>query len=294
VNRIAIICMLTILWTSMQSSISACCSVASYQDAASIRPGMYWTLSSRWRWNASGVGDHAGWRVEAENSNETLTIQEVSGGELTLELKLGGEGSSEANGSFIIDGRVTDSWPIDREYSIKVNSTTFRDVYDRPVRWISSVKQLETAHSLPQMWVDQDYRYVEVQFRVSGSDRLNVAGVGFDTWVVSYGNLTTGYWSAEGNHSTGFKEENLEYDKTSGLLLRDTYRGVYEMKTREGGWNETETYAATAMDSNLPLFVGVENRSFTNGVIIAGAFVAAGIAVLVIVYRRKIVARRES
>jgi hypothetical protein len=253
---------------------------------------MYWTLSSRWRWNASGIGDHAGWRVEAEDSNDTLTILEASGGELTLQLKLEGKGSSEANGSFIIDGRVTDSWTIDREYSIKVNSTTFRDVDGRPVRWISSVKQLEASGWVPQMWVDKDYRYVEVQFRVSGSDRLSLGGVGYNTWVVSYRNLTTGYWSAEGNHSTGFKEESLEYDQTRGLLLRDTYHGIYRMKTREGGWNETEAYAATAIDSNFPLYVGVENRSFTNGVIIAGAFIAAGIVVLVIIHRRRISAKR--
>jgi hypothetical protein len=253
---------------------------------------MYWTLSSRWRWNASGVGDHAGWRIEAEDSNDTLTIQEVSRGELTLQLKLEGEGTSEANGSFIIDGRVTDSWPIDREYSIRVNSTTFRDVDNRPVRWISSVKQVEMSRSVAQMWVDKDYRYVEVQFRVSGSDRVSLGGVGLDTWVVSYRNLTTGYWSAEGNHSTGFKEESLEYDKTRGLLLRDTYHGIYGMKTRGGGWNETEDYAATAINSNLPLFVGVENAGFTSGVIIAGALVAAGIAALVIIYRRIISVKR--
>jgi len=249
---------------------------------------MYWTLSSRWRWNASGVGDHAGWRVEAEDSNDTLTIQEVSGGQLTLQLKLKGEGSSQANGSFIIDGRVTNSWPIDRQYSIRVNSTTFRDVDDRPVRWITGVKQLEASRSVPQMWIDKDYHYAEVQFRVSASDHFSFGGVRFDTWVASYRNLTTGYWSAEGNHSTGFKEERLEYDQTLGLLLRDTYHGIYGMRTREGGWNETEDYAATAIDSNLPLFTGVENRSFTNGAIVAGALVAAGIAALVIVYRRRI------
>jgi hypothetical protein len=294
VNRIAVICMAAILWTSMQSPISACCLVASYEDPPSIRPGMYWTLSSRWRWNATGVGDHAGWRIEDEDSNETLTIQGASGGELTLQLKQAGQGSSEANGSFIISGRIRNSWTIDRAYSVKVNSTTFRDVDGRPVRWVSSVKKLEASRSVPQMWVDKDYRYVEVQFRVLGSDRLSLGGVVFDTWVVSYRNLTIGYWSAEGNHSTGFKEENLEYDQTRGLLLRDTYRGIYGMKTSEGGWNETETYAATAIDSNFPLFSGVENRSFTNGVILAGAFVAAGIVAFVIIHRRTISAKRTS
>jgi hypothetical protein len=286
--------MAAMLWTSLQSPISACCLVASYEDPPSIRPGMYWTLLSRWRWNATGVGDHAGWRAEAEDSNETLTVQQASGGELTLQFKQAGQGSSEANGSFIISGHVRNSWTIDREYFVKVNSTTFRDVDGRPVRWVSSVKELEAWRSVPQMWIDTDYRYVEVQFRVLGSDRLSLGGVVFDTWVVSYRNLTTGYWSAEGNHSTGFKEENLEYDQTRGFLLRDTCRGTYGMKTREGGWNETETYVATAIDSNFPLFSGVETHGFTNGAIMAGALLAAGVAVLVIIHRRTISAERTS
>lgn len=290
-NRIAGICMAALLWTTMQSSICTSCSVALYQDHASVKPGMYWTLSSRWRWNASGVGDHAGWRVEAEDWNDTLTVQEVSGGELLLRLKRVGNGSLDASGSFVIAGRVSDSWKIDREYSIKVNATTFRDVDGRPVRWVSNVKGLEASRSVPQMWLDKDYRYVEAQFRVSGSDRFSLGGVVFDTWVVSYRNLTTGYWSAAGNHSTGLKEETLEYDQTRGLLLRATYDGVYGMKTREGGWNETETLAATTIDSNFKLFSGVENSSLTIGVGLAGAFVAAGIATLVILYRRRIRAK---
>jgi hypothetical protein len=155
-------------------------------------------------------------------------------------------------------------------------------------------KATEASRSVPYVWVDKDYRYVEVQFRVSGSDHLSLGGVGFDTWVVSYRNLTAGYWSAEGSHSTGFKEESLEYDQTRGLLLRDAYHGIYGMKTREGGWNETEADAATAIDSNFPLLVGAEKRSFTNGVIIAGAFIAAGIAMLVIIHRRGISAKRRS
>jgi hypothetical protein len=287
VNRMALICLAAILWTSMQSSISACCLVASYEDTASITPGMYWTLSSRWRWNASGVGDYAGWRVEAEDWNDTLTIQEASRGELTLQLKRAGEGSSEAEGSFIIDGRVRDSWAINREYSIRVNSTTFRDVDRRPVRWVSSVKQLEATGSVPQMWIDESYRYVEVQFQVSGTDRLNLGGVVFDTWVVSYRNLTTGYWSAEGNHSTGFKEENLEYDQTRGLLLGDTYRGIYEVETREGGWNETETFTATTIDSNFRLFSKIQNSSLIIEVSLGAASVAAMVATLFVLHRRR-------
>jgi hypothetical protein len=123
--------------------------------------------------------------------------------------------------------RLTRQWMV-------FNSTTFRDVDGRPVRWISSVKQLEASRSLLHMWVDKDYRYVEVQFRVSGSDRLNVGGVAFDTWVVSHRDPTTGYWTAERNYSTGFKEDSLEHDQTCGLLLRDAYHGIYGMKTREG------------------------------------------------------------
>jgi hypothetical protein len=141
------------------------------------------------------------------------------------------------------------------------------------------------------MWMDKDHRYVEVQFRVSGSHRFSLGGVVFDTWVVSYRNLTTGYWSAAGTHSTGFKEEILEYDQTRRLLLRATYDGVYGMKTREGGWNETETFAATTIDSNFRLFSGVENTSLTFGAGLAGALVAAGIATLVILYRRMIRAK---
>jgi hypothetical protein len=49
------------------------------------------------------------------------------------------------------------------------NSTTFRDIDGRPVGWISSVKQLEAFRSVPHISVDKGYRYVEVQFRVSGS-----------------------------------------------------------------------------------------------------------------------------
>jgi len=149
VNRIAGICMTAILWTAMQSSVCNYCSVALCADPASVKPGMYWTLSSRWRWNASGVGDHAGWRVETEDWNDTLTVQEVSGGELLLRLRRVGNGSLEASGSFIIAGRVSDSWKIDKEYSIKVNATTFRDVDGRPVRWVTNVKGLDASGSVP-------------------------------------------------------------------------------------------------------------------------------------------------
>lgn len=291
-NRIAGICMAALLWTTMQSSICTSCSVALYQDHASVKPGMYWTLSSRWRWNASGVGDHAGWRVEAEDWNDTLTVQEVSGGELLLRLKGVGNGSLDASGSFVIAGRVSDSWKIDREYSIKVNATTFRDVDGRPVRWVSNVKGLEASRSVPQMWLDKDYRYVEAQFRVSGSDRFSLGGVVFDTWVVSYRNLTTGYWSAAGNHSTGFKEETLEYDQTCGFLLRDTYHGAYGMQTREGGWNETETFTTIIVDSNLKQLDNVRNANLAGSSIFTGAMVVLGVATLAaILYRRRIRAK---
>jgi hypothetical protein len=279
--------MAVLLVAVMQSSICTYCSVALYEDHAPIEPGTYWTLSSRWRWNASGVGDHSGWRVETEDWNDTLTIQEVTGSELLLRLKRIGEGSLEANGNFTIAGRVRDSWIIDREYSIKVNATTFRDVDGRPVQWVTSVKGLEVSRSSPQMWMDKDYRYVEVQFRVSGSDRFSLGGSVFGTWVVSYRNLTTGYWSAEGNHSTGFKEEILEYDQTRGVLLRATYDGVYGMKTREGAWNETETFTATTIDSNLKLSGHAQNSNLTIEVGLVGALAAAGIVTLVILHRRR-------
>jgi len=287
VNRMAGICMAALLCTVMQSSICTSCSVALYEDHAPIEPGTYWTLSSRWRWNASGVGDHAGWRVETEDWNDTLTIQEVTGGELLLRLKRIGEGSLEANGSFTIAGRVRDSWIIDREYSIKVNATTFRDVDGRPVQWVTSVKGLEGLRSSPQMWTDKDYRYVEVQFRVSGSDRFSLGGVVFDTWVVSYKNLTTGYWSAEGNHSTGYKDESLEYEQKLGLLLRHTYHGAYGMKTREGGWNETETFTATMINSNLRLSNNAENSNLAAGVGLVGALVVVGIITSAVILRRR-------
>jgi hypothetical protein len=285
--------MAAILWTSMQSSICTCYSVALAGDHASVKPGMYWTLSSRWRWNASGIGDNAGWRVETEDSNDTITIQEVSGSEILMQLKRAGEGSLEADGSFIIAGRVRDSWTINREYAIKVNSTTFRDIDGRPVQWVINVKGLDASSSVPQMWTDKDYRYVEVKFQVSGSDRLSLGGVVFDTWVVSYRNLTAGYWSSGGNHSTGFKEETLDYDQALGLLLRDRYHGGYEMKTRGGGWNETETFTATTMDSNFRLFSGAENGNVTIGVGLAGALVATGIVTLVVMHRRRIPAKRS-
>ena len=139
------------------------------------------------------------------------------------------------------------------------------------------------------MWMDKDHRYVEVQFRVSGSDRFSLEGVLFDPWVASYRDLTTGYWSAGGNHSTGFKEETLDYDQTRGLLLRATYDGVYGMKTREGGWNETETFVATTIDSNFILFSDARNSGLTTGVSLVGALVVAGIiALAVILHRHKI------
>jgi hypothetical protein len=289
-NRMAAVCVVVMLWAGIQSSVYACCSVALYEDQAPVKLGTHWTLSSRWRWNASGVGDHAGWRVETENWNDTLIIQEVSGGGFSLRLKRVGNGSLDANGSFIISGRTHDFWTIDREYTLKVNATTFRDLDGRPVPWISNVKELESSRSVPEMWMDKDYHDVEVRYRVSGSGRFSVGEVAFDTWIVSYRNLTTGYWSAEGNHSTGFKEETLEYDQTRGLLLQDTYHGAYGMKTRGGGWNETETFAATTIDSNLtPLLSSAADTHVTIGASLIGALViAATITSIVILRRRKI------
>jgi hypothetical protein len=225
--------------------------------------------------------------VEAENWNDTLTIQEVSGGGLSLRLKRVGNGSLDANGSFIISGRTHDFWTIDREYTLKVNATTFRDLDGRPVAWISNVKELESSRSVPEMWMDKDYHLVEVRYRVSGSGRFSVGEVAFDTWIVSYRNLTTGYWSAEGNHSTGFKEETLEYDQTRGLLLQDAYHGAYGMKTRGGGWNETETFAATTIDSNLTPLSSAADTCVTVGASLIGALVVAVIIASVVMLRRR-------
>jgi len=100
------------------------------------------------------------------------------------------------------------------------------------------------------MWTDRDYSYVEVQFRVAGSEHVTVKGIPVDAWIASYTNLTTGYWSQAGKHSVGFKEETLSYDKKLGLLLRNAYNGTYSMRT-EDGWNETETFTSIIVDSNL-------------------------------------------
>jgi len=222
-----------------------------FQNASSPKPGTYWTLSSKWRWNASGVGDQTGWRVEAEHWNDLLSIEEVSSSEFVLGLKRSGYGSQQASGSFIIGGLQNDSWTINKEYSMKVDPATFRDTDGRPVRWIVDAKALGASGSLSQMWVDKDYHYVEARFRMSGSKLVRVGGLAFDTWVVSYRNVTTGYWSAGGNHSTGFKEETLQYDKTYGLLLQAEYRGAYGLRTHDGAWNETETFIASTISSNL-------------------------------------------
>jgi hypothetical protein len=91
--------------------------------------------------------------------------------------------------------------------------------------------------------------------------------------------------------SIGFKEENLEYDQTCGLLLRDTYRGVYEMKTRGGGWNETETFTATTIDSNLRLFSNAQNSNLRIEVSLVAALVVAVVAMFVILHRRAFLLR---
>jgi hypothetical protein len=58
---------------------------------------------------------------------QTLTIQEVIGDGLLLQFERVGNGILEAYGSFVIADRVSDSWKINRQYSVRVNTTNFRD-----------------------------------------------------------------------------------------------------------------------------------------------------------------------
>ena len=291
VNALATLCMLAILCTPSQSLICASSSdLALSQDGASLKPGIYWKLSSKWRWNASGVRGETGWRVEREDWNDTITIEEVSRSEFLLRLKRVGAGSLEAFGGFVIGGRPTDSWKIDREYSLKVNATTFRDPNGKPVRWIINVKGVDASGSVPQMWVDKDYSYREVQFRVVRSERLKVGSISLVTWAVSYTNLTTGYWSKAGNHSIGTKEETLNYDKKIGLLLQGAYVGVYSLKMHEGGWNETETFFARVVGTNVDLSADIQSMNPIGFIIFGVVFAAAGVTLFVTIayWRRKI------
>lgn len=263
-------------------------SIALGEDDAPLKPGMYWTLSSKWRWNGYGTGDDAGWRVEREDWNDTLSIQEVSSSTLVLGLKRVGEGGFEASGSFIISGRRSDSWRIDKRYSLKVNATTFRGQDGKPIRWIVNVRGLSAPGSVPETWIDENYRYVEVQFPVSGSESVYAGGFRLDTWIVSYRNLTVGYWSGAGNPSTGFKRETLDYEATYGVLLHATYDGKYAMKRDEGGWNETETFVADTIDSNLKSFASIENANLTSITFLTVALVAIAVIVFtVFLYKRR-------
>lgn len=288
-NRAVAICIIALLSISSRSIIGADSSQLVFsQDDSSLKPGIYWILSSKWRWNASGVGDQSGWRVEEEDWNDTLTIKEASSSELVLGLKRWGQGSLKGSGSLIIGGLESDSWKIAREYSIKVNAATFRGNDGKPVRWIVDAKGLGASGSVPQMWLDNDYRYVEVQFHVSTSGLVRVGGLAFDTWAVAYKNLTTGYWSAGGNHSTGFKEETLQYDKRRGLLLQAEYRGTYGLRTNDGAWNETETFIASTVSSNLEPPAEIQSSNLASAAISASILT---IAVLIlsasILHKRK-------
>lgn len=292
VNRAATILIVAILCIVIQSSVCGHSPpLPLCQDDATLKPGMYWTLSSKWRWNASGIGDEAGWRVESEDWNDTLNIQEVSSSELRLGLKRVGRGALEASGSFIIGGLQSDSWKIDKQYSLRVDASTFRDPNGKPVRWIINVKGLNASSSVPQMWIDKNYRYVEVQFQASGSGSLEVEGLTFDTWAFSYRNVTTGYWSAGGNHSTGFKEETLQYDKRYGFLMQAEYTGTYGMKTNDGGWNETETFVASIFDTNLKPPANVESTS-PAGITVLTLAIAVTVLIIaaVVLHKRKILA----
>lgn len=257
------------------------------QNGDSLKPGDYWTLSSSWGWNATGAGDQVGWRKEREDWNDTVTVKEVSGSELVLGLKRLGRGSLEASGSFIIGGRSSDSWEIDRDYSFKVNTASFRDADGKPVRWITDVKELDVSGSVPQTWTDENYAHLEVQFRVAGYERLNYSGLAVDTWVVSYRNLTAGYWSWAGKHSIGFKEETLNYDKKLGLLSRARYDGTYNLLMREDGWNETETYVANVIDSNF-IAANAKSTNLMSLTIISAALAIAGAVIMgALVYGRR-------
>lgn len=287
VDRIAAICMVAVLWAAIAFSICAnSSSIAFSQDDGTIKPGMYWTLSSKWRWNAYGTGDHAGWRVEREDWNDTLSIQEVSGSMLRLGLKRVGHGALEASGSFIIGGRQTDSWTIDKQYSIMINATNYMGSDGKPVRWVVNVKGLNASGSVSQMWTDENYRYVQVRFPVAGSEPVKAGAPTRDTWVVSYRSLTTGYWSASGNHSTGLKQETLNYDKTYGFLLQATYNGTYTMQTHEGGWNETEVASASTIDSNLEMFAGARNTDLLSVTVFAAAVVVIGVITFAVLLHR--------
>jgi len=287
-KRTAAICRVVILCAAIMSSIWAnSSSIALGQDDATLKPGMYWTLSSKWRWNGYGMGDHAGWRVEREDWNDTLSIQEVSSSRLSLGLKSVGQGALEASGSFIISGRRSDSWRIDRQYSLTVNATTFRGQDGKPIRWIVNVKGLSASGSVPEMWIDENYRYVEVQFPVSGHESVYAGGFRLDAWIASYRNLTVGYWSAAGNHSTGYKQETLNYEATYGFLLHAAYDGKYAMKTDEGGWNETETFVANTIDSNLKSFGSIENANLTSITFLTAALVAIAVIIIFTVFLNK-------
>jgi len=289
VNRVAAICIVAMLCVSCRSVISGDASQFVFsQDDPSLKPGTYWTLASKWRWNASGVGDQIGSRVEAEDWNDTLSIKQVSSSDLVLGLKRSGHGSLEASGSFIIGSLQSDSWKIDKEYSIKVDAATFRGADGKPIRWIVDAEGLDASGSVPQMWVDRNYGYTEVQFRVSGSKLVMAGGFAFDTWAVSYRNLTTGYWSASGNHSTGFKEETLRYDKRHGLLLQAEYRGTYGLKTYGGAWNETETCVASTISSNLEPPAEIENANLPSALIFVSILALAALILSAsVLYRRK-------
>lgn len=286
-NTLVALCMIGMLWAGGQLSLYTNSQVLLNDNDGSLRPGVYWTLSSSWRWNATGTGDHTGWRVEREDWNDTLTVQEVSGGELLLRLKRVGRGSLEASGSYIIAGRAIDSWKIERQYSFKINATTFRDNDGNPARWITNVKGLGLSGFVPQMWTDKDYSYVEAQFQVTGSEQISFRGLALDSWVVSYGNLTTGYWSSAGKHSIGFKEETLNYDKRFGLLLRASYRGSYGLRTDEGAWNETETFDADLVDSNADFSAGAPSIDRMALIVFGLGLVATGAVFLALIVRSR-------
>jgi len=287
-NTAVTLCILALLSASGQFSVCAGLSGSHLiQGNNSLVPGAYWALSSSWKWSATGASNNADWRVEREDWNDTIAVEKASTSELLLKLDRIGRGSVNASGSFIIANQSSDSWNINRQYSLSINASSLLGPDNKPLRWIVSEKELRESGSVPQMWTDRDYSYIEVKFRVTGSEQVMVRGIPVDAWVVSYRNLTTGYWSKAGNHSVGFKEETLSYDKKVGLLLRDAYNGTYSVRTEEG-WHEIETFTSSIVDSNLDFSQDDLATNPTNLMMLGAGVAAVVIAILtVITYRRR-------
>jgi len=92
----------------------------------------------------------------------------------------------------------------------------------------------------------------------------------------------------EGNHSIGYKQETLKYDKKLGILLQDAYRGTHSFETDEYGWNETDPYISNAVDSNIRSSAGVRSANLVGASFFLSGLAAAGLITLAtILYRRR-------